>query len=353
VHLDVVRFPKEVPPILSVVIHTEEEFDWNLPYSREGSGVEHMRHIGRAQKIFERFGIVPNYVIGYPTATKEVGIRSLKEYADDGRALIGAHPHPWVCPPYEEEVNARNSYPGNLPFHLEREKLRVLTETIEENFGTRPKTYLAGRYGNGPNSLGILEELGYEVDISVAPTMDYSADGGPDYSDWTCDPRWYGETRRLLVLPGAGGYAGLCRRGGTPLYRLLNRKAFQAVRLPGILSRLGIFERSRLSPEDYQLSELKRLSRNLIADGIRCLVFSFHSPSIQPGCTPYVRTEADLQRFLEKCGGYFEYFFGVLEGQTMHPLQVKDFLERQPVPERKPALRRGSREDSPSVGSEG
>jgi len=324
---DIVRFPKETPPILSVVIHTEEEFDWSLPHNREADGVEHMRYIGRAQELFERFGIVPNYVISYPIAAKETGFRLLKEYADDGRALIGAHLHPWVCPPYREEVNARNSYPGNLPHDLEREKLLMLTETIERNFGARPKTYLAGRYGNGPNSLGILEELGYEVDISVAPTMDYRADGGPDYSGWTCDPVWYGEKGGLLVLPGAGGYAGLWRRGGTPLYRVVNRKAFRAVRLPGILSRFGLFERSRLSTEDYQLSELKRLSRNLIAEGIRCLVFSFHSPSIQPGCTPYVNTDADLRRFLNKCEAYFEYFFSVLGGHTMHPLQVKAFLE--------------------------
>jgi hypothetical protein len=327
VHPEIVRLPLETAPILSVVIHTEEEFDWNQPFSRAANGVEHMRHIDRAQRLFERFAIVPNYVIGYPTATKPTGFAALKEYADDERALIGMHLHPWVCPPYVEEVNARNSYPGNLPVEVEREKLRILTEAIEQTFQRRPKTYLAGRYGNGPNSLGILQELGYEVDISVAPPIDYSADGGPDYSGWTCDLAWSGAERRLLILPGAGGYAGRWRRGGTRLYNFLNRGAFQALRLPGILSRLGLFERSRLSPEDYELSELKRLSRDLIADGIRCLVFSFHSPSIEPGCTPYVKTSADLERFLGKCEAYLEYFFGELGGQTMHPLEVKTYVE--------------------------
>jgi len=324
--MDIIRLPEETQPILSVVIHTEEEFDWNRSYDRAADGVEHMRHIGRAQALFQRYGIVPNYVIGYPIAAKEAGFRLLKEYADEGRALIGTHLHPWVCPPYDEEANTYNSYPGNLPLELEREKLRILTETIEETFGTRPRTYLAGRYGNGPNSLAILEELGYEVDISVAPPIDYSADGGPDYSDWSCDPRWYGEDRRLLVLPGAGGYAGLLRRGGTTLYRMLDRKLFRAARLPGIFSRSGLFERSRLSPEDYPLTELKRLSANLVADGVRCLVFSFHSPSIEPGHTPYVQSAADLERFLARCESYFEYFFGDLGGRTLHPLEIKAML---------------------------
>ncbi|HRP94646.1 MAG TPA: polysaccharide deacetylase family protein [Rhodocyclaceae bacterium] len=323
----VIRLPPTSPPILSVVIHTEEEFDWSAPHDRAATGVAHMQHIGRAQTLFERFGIVPNYVIGYPIATQEVGYRLLKAYADDGKALIGAHLHPWVCPPYREEVNARNSYPGNLPAALERDKLRTLTEAIAHTFGRRPQTYLAGRYGNGPNSLQILRELGYRVDISVAPPIDYSADGGPDYSGWTCNPFWFGDDRALLVLPGAGGYAGLLRRGGTPFYRRLQHPALRRLRVPGMLSRAGLFERSRLSPEDYPLPELKRLTRDLIADGVRCLVFSFHSPSIAPGCTPYVKTQADLETFLGRCEAYFEYFFGALGGRTLDPLALKAHLD--------------------------
>ncbi len=319
----IIDVPSDTRPTLAVVIHTEEEFDWNQAHSRDETGVEHMRHMGRAQALFERFGIVPNYVIGYPTATQETGYALLKEYAADGKALIGTHLHPWVCPPYREEVNAFNSYPGNLPPDLEREKLEILTEAIHENLGITPKTYLAGRYGNGPNSLRILADLGYEVDISVAPPIDYSSDGGPDYSGWTCAPAWRDAQREMLILPGAGGYAGVLRRGGGSMYRLVTHPMFRPVRLAGILSRSGLFERSRLSPEDYSLSELKRLTRNLVSDGIRYLVFSFHSPSVHPGYTPYVKTQADLERFLGVCERYFEFFFGEFEGCSLHPLEIK------------------------------
>jgi hypothetical protein len=74
-----------------------------------------MRHIGRAQSVFDEYGIAPNYVIDYPIACQDVAIGPLKSFADTGRALIGAHLHPWVSPPHVEELNARNSYPGNLP----------------------------------------------------------------------------------------------------------------------------------------------------------------------------------------------------------------------------------------------
>ena len=204
-----IHLPADTRPILTVVIHTEEEFDWGKPYDRRATGVEHMRHIERAQAIFDEYGIVPNYVIDYPIASQDIAIRPLKAFADSGRALIGAHLHPWVSPPFGEEVNVRNSYPCNLPRALEADKLGRLTEKIAESFGASPLTYLAGRYGFGSNTGRILEDLGYQVDISPAVPIDFSADGGPDYSAYSSDPYWFGEKRKLLGLPGTRWLRGL------------------------------------------------------------------------------------------------------------------------------------------------
>lgn len=318
-----------IRPILSVVIHTEEEFDWSKPYDRNATGVSHMQYIDRAQSVFDSFGIVPNYVIDYPIASKPEAVAPLKAYADSGRALIGAHLHPWVSPPFDEEINARNSYPGNLPADLEREKLRLLTEQIAASFGSRPLTYLAGRYGFGPNTADILEDLGYEVDISVAASIDYSGDGGPDYSGFSSDPFWFGRHRRLLGLPGSGGYVGYLRNGGTPLYRQLTQPWLRKTRVSGVVARLRMLERIRLSPEDYSEPEMRRLTQALLGDGVRIFVFSFHSPSVMPGGTPYVKNPADLERFLEKCRRYFDFFMNNLGGTAMTPLEIKAWLETQ------------------------
>jgi hypothetical protein len=324
---DLIFLPPETKPVLTVVIHTEEEFDWNKPHDRNSTGVEHMRHIDRAQAMFDEFGIVPNYVIDYPVASQAIAIEPLKAYADSGRALIGAHLHPWVSPPYEEEVNAYNSYPGNLPRDLEAEKLRLLTEKISVSLGTQPVTYLAGRYGFGPNTGEILEELGYEVDISPAVPINFCADGGPDYSAYTSHPYWFGKQRKLLGLPGTGGYVGALRSGGTSLYKRLTHPWLRSTKLSGLVARLRLMERIRLSPEDYSEPEMRRLTRTLLEDGVRIFVFSFHSPSIQPGGTPYVQNDMELGRFLDKCRNYFGYFFNELGGTSMTPVEIKRSLE--------------------------
>jgi hypothetical protein len=82
-----------------------------------------------------------------------------------------------------------------------------------------------------------------------------------------------------------------------------------------------------LSPEDYDDDEMKRLTLVLLEDGIRIFVFSFHSPSLMPGGTPYVSTEADLFRFLGKCQRYFKFFLHDLKGVPMTPIAVKQALE--------------------------
>src|SRR5262245_30136732 len=164
---------------LIVVVDTEEEFDWSKGFSRENTAVQSMRWINRVQAVFDQYRIKPVYVVDYPIASQPDGYRPLQEFYRTGRCLIGAHLHPWVNPPFAEPINSHNSFPGNLPRSLEAEKLQILGDSIGEQFGARPTIYKAGRYGVGRHTAEIIEEQGYEVDLSVSPRMDYSAEGGP------------------------------------------------------------------------------------------------------------------------------------------------------------------------------
>jgi len=285
-----------------------------------------MRHIGRAQDLCDRFGIVPTYVVDYPVAAQEEGFGPLRHFAAEGRALIGAHLHPWVSPPFVEPLSSHNSYPGNLPRDVEYKKLAILTELIASTFGTRPGIYLAGRYGAGPNTPEILEALGYEVDVSPCLPMDLTADGGPDYSELSNHPYWSGPGRRVLVLPATGDFVGWWPIGKRFIYRVVAHRALAWARLPGVLSRVRALDRLRLSPEGFTTPELQRLTRSLMSEGFKVFLFSFHSPSICPGCTPYVRDERDLEIFLNRCRDYFTFFREEIGGAVMTPLQIRELL---------------------------
>lgn len=321
---------KDDVPTLTVLVDTEEEFDWAAPFARENNRVTAMAAQQRAHRIYDRYGIVPVYVMDYAVASQPDGVTPLKELLDDGKCGIGAHLHPWVNPPFEEEVCDFTSYPGNLPQALEQEKLRILTETIAENLGMRPIIYKAGRYGAGRNTADTLAALGYEIDASVLPHTNLGADGGPDFSACGSLPYWFGNEQRILELPMTVGFAGLLRRGRHMLHTPIASRYGERLRLPGIFAKLRLIDRITLTPEGVTADEHRRVTRTLLADGQRVFCFAYHSPSLKPGCTPYVQNETDLRNFLDRIERYFDFFFGELGGRTATPEEIRGLLTPDP-----------------------
>lgn len=323
----IVELPLDIPPQLIVVIDAEEEFDWSADPDPEAIAVTAIDYIHRVQDIFDEYGIVPCYVVDYSIASQKRSITPIKSFLDTGRCEIGAQLHPWVNPPIQEPLSRSNMYPGNLPASLERQKLKTLRDTIEDSFGIRPNIYKAGRYGYGPNTTGILNELGFDIDLSVCPPLDSRADGGPDYSHFDAWPFWYGIAgKRILELPVTGGFVGVAGGFSRPLFDLamMARK----LRAPGVLSRLGIVDRLMLSPEGFSPREHLKLTRSLYNQGVRTFTWSFHSPSVVPGNTSYVRSEQQLQAFLDSFRLFFDFFFNELGGEASSPSRLKLLVEK-------------------------
>jgi hypothetical protein len=194
-----------------------------------------------------------------------------------------------VNPPFDEEVKLANTFAGNLPRETEGAKLRCLTEIIEGGFGRRPIIYRAGRYGVGRNSAGLLEELGYKVDVSVRPHFDYSSEGGPNFSGY--EPVPY-RVQGLVELPLTSVYLGGLRKVGRHLFPKTKSRLIRSA-----LARTRLLNRISLTPEGYPVAEALQAVERLLDDGHQLFSLSFHSPSIEPGHTPYVRDAADLAEF--------------------------------------------------------
>lgn len=322
---NLVRLPADHTPLLMVVVDTEAEFDWAKPLSRLATSVRSVRYQVRAHGIFERYRIIPTYVVDYAVASQPEGAQPLKELLADGQCVIGAHLQPWENPPFVEDISdSRNSYPGNLPVEMEREKLVRLTEAVEASFHIRPLIYRAGRFGVGPATARLLVEHGYLIDTSVVPHADFTAEGGPDFAQCGVVPYWCGPGARLLEIPLTVGFTGLLRQTGPSFHRVLTRPGGMRFRLPGVCARLHLLDRVRLSPEGIDIAELIRLTRTLLRCGVRLFSFTYHSPSMQPGNLPYVQSDADLRRFLDRFERYFDFFFGEVGGRAVTPLGFRD-----------------------------
>ena len=286
-----------------VTVDTEEEFDWSAPFSRENHGLDHVPRIAKFQAFCEGMDVKPVYLVDWPIVSSTLAVDVLRPAIAAGKAEIGVQLHPWVNPPFDEEVSDRNSFAGNLPRALEAAKLGNLRDRIEEVFGVAPMIYRAGRYGTGPHTAELLRENGIAIDTSVRANFDYSAGGGPDYRDFPLHPFWIDAERTLLELPVTTVWWGMLRRQGPALFPAAQKLPM----LPGLLSRLGLLERIALTPEGVDIDAAIRGIDIALDDGLPLLVFSFHSPSLQAGHTPYVRDDDDLDRLYDWWRRVFDY----------------------------------------------
>ena len=51
--------------------------------------------------------------------------------------------------------------------------------------------------------------------------------------------------------------------------------------------------------------------------------FTYHSPSLSPGHTPYVRSADDLSGFLEKFDRYFDFFTREIGGRPATATEIR------------------------------
>lgn len=301
-----------------VTVDTEEEFDWTRPIQREGHTVHTVTRLAKFQEFCEAQGVCPVYLVDYPIATCPAAGEALGEAVASGRAEIGVQLHPWVSPPFDEQISEFNSFAGNLPRELEREKFHRLRDAIVKTFGTNPLIYRAGRYGVGPNTAEILTEHGIAIDTSVRAAFDYSAGGGPNYRDHPLRPYWIDSNRRLMELPLTTVYWGPLRQLGPWLYP----KMWRVPRLRGALARIGMLERIPLTPEGVTIGEAIRGIDIAIDQQLPVLVFSFHSPSLAPGFTPYVRSEDELDALYD----WWRQAFAYLARRGVAPTTVRELI---------------------------
>ncbi len=278
--------PATEKPRFIVSIDTEEEFDWSRPFERDQAATQSIEKMPDLTRRFNDHGVKPVFLCVYPVVDRPESRDIMAQLATENGCEIGAHLHPWVTPPFDEDLNQYNSFAGNLPRGLQRAKLLCLTEKITETTGVRPVIYRAGRYGIGATTMQLLKELGYTVDVSVRPLFDYADEGGPDFRT---HPIWpWRDDNGMIEIPLSAARLGALR-------------GFSRLPVTGplanILAQLRLMTRVPLTPEGIPLKEALEAIRVLHGEGQNLFSFSFHSPSAAIGFTPYVRDAKDLAKF--------------------------------------------------------
>jgi hypothetical protein len=299
-----------------VTVDVEEQFDWSRPFSREARDVSAVAALPAMHERLARAGIAPLYFVDHPVAADPGAAATVAGLLSQGGAEAGAQLHPWVTPPYGEPLDEPASFAGNLSRAREAAKIDALTEAIATNLGAAPRAFRAGRYGVGPNTLDLLAERGFVADSSMRARHDYRAQGGADFS--AVAPAAFRTGAGVIELPLTTIHTGALRRLGS----LLNPFAGRVPRGRGLLARGGLLSRVPLTPEGVSAGEATAAIAVAARSGERLLVLSFHSPTLVPGNTPYVRDAADLAAF----HGWWDRILPALAGHGYAPASLSEVL---------------------------
>jgi hypothetical protein len=294
-----------VTPSLVFTIDTEPDDQWALP---RGDGslppftFANTRGLGPLIEFFRRRGLPATWMVSYSVARDRESVARLREAARGGDEIAG-HLHGWETPPFAPFDPTSRPFIAEYDEPLRLAKHRALMAAHEEAFGTRPLSYRAGRWGVDEIELAHIASLGYTIDSSIPPGIDFRDRGGlaalgPDFrGEMSATPR----PRRLGPLwevPASIVPLGPLA-GATGLARMAARRDARSARarvLCRALAATRLQEVIWIRPLKHPRQRLVQATRALLRRGAPVVNVMFHSSEAFAGTSPLSRRPEDVER---------------------------------------------------------
>jgi hypothetical protein len=314
-------------PQLLVGIDTEGDNQWDLK-AREHQTFQNVYALPKLHNLFERHGVRPTYVVTWPVATDERSQQVLRFLLLRHDCEIGAHHHAWETPPCTAEDVKLHRYASTLSLDQFEAQLAELTAAIARAVGAPPVSYRSGRFGFDASHVAAMERYGYLVDSSVVPLFNESRKGGPDFSEAPVTPYFLAYdsavragTSQVLEIPCS---VALDRRVPPAMARAWARAPWPYM-TRRILRKLGVARLDWLRPSYSSFEQMCTLARRLVNDGVPVLNVIFHSSEAIVGGSPYNRTQAELDAFLDRLDRFLQFAVTELRAQ---PATFREFHAR-------------------------
>lgn len=278
-----------------ITLDTEMDNDkhWGKHFPPEYSSViEGIPNLLRP--IWDKYQVHPIYFVSPEVIYSEECVSILRDEIRRG-AIIGAHLHPEYIEPNriwgKEIEHAKAEFPCfAYSYEIEKKKLENLTQIIEEKLGVRPTWYRAARFGADMDTIRILSELGYEIDSSVTPGIDWTIKGGPNHKDAFEKKYAISGTDMYKMAEDDSNGIGIIEM---PITILGKRWGGVGKLLPDN----WLFYRW-LRPTHMTYLEMKNIVREMNKCKMDESVMMFHSMEIMINKTPYVRNRLMQKYFL-------------------------------------------------------
>lgn len=320
--------PRRPPlqPAFLITIDTEGDDLWGRPQQIEA---KNLAFLPRFQTLCDRYGFKPTYLTNWEAAVDEGFQAFARDLLSTGRAEIGMHLHAWNSPPIApltDDDNHHQPYLTEYPPQVLRDKVRYMTDLLEDIFNRKMLSHRGGRWAFDQVYAQALVDTGYIVDCSVTPNVSWTRTpgapggaGGPDHSGRPERPYYVGledqAGPRLLEVPMT-----ILKRRRSPPERWLRKTLGKAV--DRVLW---------MRPNGRNLPELLEVVDCVEAEGRDYLEFTLHSSEFMPGGSPDFRTGADIERLYDHLEALFQRIQPRFVGQTLAEF-ARDYVEARPAP---------------------
>jgi hypothetical protein len=296
-------------PSLIFTVDTEPDDQW-APALADGSlppfTFRNTRGLGRLKDFFRRHVVPVTWMTSYSIARDRESARVLRAAAAEGDEIAG-HLHGWETPPFTDFDRFSRPFIGEYTPDARLAKHRSLLAAHEDAFDARPVSYRAGRWAIDSIELQHLAELGYQIDSSVPPGIDFRDRSGlrqlgPDFRAYLrrdglhphrVGTLWevpasiapiglLGGAERSLAIARAAGR----RDEGSSMPRALSRT----------LARLRLQQLVWVRPLKHPRAQLVRATSALLRRGVPIVNVMFHSSEAFVGTSPLSRHAEDVER---------------------------------------------------------
>lgn len=280
-----------------ITIDTEGDNLWAVSDLKTPIRTENAKYLYRFQELCEKYGFVPTYLTNYEMATadamKELGRGGLKR----GTLEIGAHEHAWNSPPYypllKSPMKRGKPYLGEYPWLVIRRKLQYLTNLLEDTFQCSITSHRGGRWYLNAVIIRELDRLGYTVDCTCTPGINWRNNPGWSISSKGTD--WSGYTNCPFMLECS--LAGKAYKSGIlEIPVTLVKKAGGST---------PIWFRPKYRANGCNLGELLGVLDYIYKQKEPYIEFMLHSSEFMPGGNPTFKRNGQIEKLYDELDALF------------------------------------------------
>jgi hypothetical protein len=311
-------------PALLITVDTEGDDLWGRPQEITN---ENARFLPRFQTLCEKYSLKPTWLVNYEMAESPEFVEFARDVLRRGAGEIGMHLHAWNCPPLAPltaDDMRHQPYLTEFPESVMRDKIRFMTDLLEDRFQRKMLSHRAGRWGFDAVYARLLVEHGYLVDCSVTPHISWSeylgdphGRGGPDFTHFPELP-YFVDLDRI----GRPGDSPLLE---VPLSVIETRHARFHARVkssPKLLRRIlrRIWPPTlSMVPRDNGRSfrRMRAILRSAVDHRRPCVMLATHSSELMPGASPFFPAAGSIERLYRRLENLFALAAKEFRGMTL------------------------------------